>query len=227
ALRGPAGAGRGAPLQLAAAAENASGAAAAFGCRRYGCVDERTWSACGCGAYCEEDGSCCPDYREACTGPTAEGGLLRGRWDGCPPGALPGWPRIGRPAARGGGTRLRVLSYNAELHQADGLQGASVAGLVEEGGPFDLLGFQGLDNPWRVLSAPGPGPGPLLEEYEFISGTLARPGAPPSASGTGAGACSGAGSATWRRTWAGTAPRRGSPSGPGSGTCLRGCASSS
>jgi len=79
-----------------------------------------------------------------------------------------GWCRAEVPArwwhlkkgGCGGRTRLKVLTYNLfwwNLYGLRGGNGDSASNLIKHNGPYDVMGFQECDDPWRVLNAAGLG----------------------------------------------------------------------
>lgn len=64
-------------------------------------------------------------------------------------------------------TEVKVLTYNLfwwNLYGQRGGNGGSASRLIKEHGPFDIMGFQECDDPWRVLNEAG------LSSYGVIFG---------------------------------------------------------
>jgi len=87
-----------------------------------------------------------------------------------------GWCRAEVPAANwslkggvcGRGAQLKVLTYNLfwwNLYGQRGGNWGSASRLIADNGPFDILGFQECDDPWRVLNDGG-----LGSSYDVVSG---------------------------------------------------------
>jgi len=67
-----------------------------------------------------------------------------------------------------GSTQLKVLTYNLfwwNLYGQRGGNGGSASHLISGNGPFDIMGFQECDDPWRVLNDGG-----LGSSYDVVSG---------------------------------------------------------